>query len=242
MARKGIYVGTSGWTYDDWSGVFYPEEVKGPERLSWYARVFNTVEINATFYRNPTQAMIDAWNRRLPAGFHLTVKGTRVVTHHSKLADCAGPLEAFLERVGPLRRLRVILWQLPPSLRKDVGRLEAFLELLPGRWRYAVEFRHASWWDAEVAEVLSRYGVAFVAVSHPELPEAIYPTADFLYLRFHGLGRQLYRYNYSSEELSGWVEKVRFYLRGRTLYAYFNNDFEAHAPNNAVEFRRMLAG
>ncbi len=241
MARQRIFVGTSGWTYDDWSGVFYPEGVKGPERLAWYAKVFNTVEINATFYRHPTQAMIDAWNRRLPAGFHLAVKGTRVVTHHSKLADCQGALAAFLERVADLRRLRVILWQLPPSLHKDLDRLEPFLQLLPDTWRHAVEFRHASWWDAEVAELLGRYRAAFVAVSHPQLPDTVYPTTDFLYLRFHGLGRQLYRYDYSQAELAAWADKLRPYCKGRTLYAYFNNDFQAHAPQNAEVFRQLLA-
>lgn len=240
MTKERVFVGTSGWTYDDWSGVFYPEGVKGPERLAWYARVFNTVEINATFYRNPTQAMIDAWNRRLPAGFHLTVKGSRVVTHHSKLVDCRDALAGFLQRVGALRRLRVILWQLPPSLHKDLERLEGFLQLLPGTWRHAVEFRHASWWDAEVAALLARYRAAFVALSHPQLPDTVYPTADFLYLRFHGLGRQLYRYDYSEGELAGWAEKVRPHRKGRTLYAYFNNDFEAHAPRNAQLFRRLL--
>lgn len=241
MAKTLVFVGTSGWTYDDWSGVFYPEGVKGAERLAFYAQVFNTVEINATFYRHPTQTMIDAWNRRLPAGFQLAVKGTRVVTHHSKLVDCQAALAGFLERVASLRRLRVILWQLPPSLHKDLGRLEAFLQLLPDTWRHAVEFRHASWWDAEVAELLARYRAAFVAVSHPQLPDTVYPTADFLYLRFHGLGRQLYRYDYSEAELAAWAEKVRPYRKGRTLHAYFNNDFEAHAPQNAQVFRRLLA-
>lgn len=240
MLKPRIFVGTSGWTYEDWAGVFYPAEVKGPERLAWYARVFNTVEINATFYRYPTQTMINAWNRRLPAGFHLAVKGTRVVTHHRKLADCAGPLEEFLQRVTELRRLRVILWQLPPSLPKDIERLEGFLQLLPNTWRHAVEFRHPSWWDEEVAQLLARYRAALVAVSHPQLPDTVCPTADFLYLRFHGLGRQLYRYDYSRNELADWAEKVRPHLKGRRLYAYFNNDFDAHAPQNAKLFRELL--
>jgi uncharacterized protein YecE (DUF72 family) len=177
--------------------------------------------------------------------------------------------------VWPLRTLRVILWQLPPSLRKDVPRLEDFLTLLdslggsrpedleaspatgarrrveraPHRGlvgkgrpplRHAVEFRHEGWWDDEVAACLSRHGACFVAVSHPRLPDRILPTGDFLYLRFHGLGRRLYDYDYRDEELRGWADRVREHLRGRVLYAFFNNDWHANAPRNAAAFRRMI--
>ncbi len=240
MSGKKIFVGTSGWTYDDWSGPFYPKGVAGSERLSFYATRFSTVEVNATFYRLPTQAMIDAWNRRLPAGFHLVVKGSRVITHLKKLADCSEPLGMFLDRVAQLRALRVILWQLPPSLHKDPDRLERFLAALPTDWRHAVEFRHVSWWDEQVQALLRAYGAAMVAVSHPRLPSDVIPTADFLYLRFHGLGRQLYRYDYTDQQLREWVTRVRPHLRGRTLYAFFNNDYHAHAPRNAARFEELL--
>jgi len=238
--KKRIYVGTSGWTYDDWTGPFYPEDVKGAERLAFYAEKFDTVEVNATFYRMPTQNMINAWNRRLGSGFHLVVKGSRVVTHLKKLHDCQEPLQGFLDRVRQLVRLRVILWQLPPSLHKDVERLDRFLSALPGEVRHAVEFRHASWWDEEVTDVLKRHAAAFVAISHPKLPDAIHPTADFLYVRFHGIGKQLYRYDYSREELDGWASRLRPHLRGRTLYAFFNNDYAANAPRNAATFRDLF--
>ncbi|HEY4761807.1 MAG TPA: DUF72 domain-containing protein [Thermoguttaceae bacterium] len=240
MQRANIFVGTSGWTYDDWAGVFYPEEVRGSERLAFYVTKFDTVEINATFYRLPTQNMLDAWNRRLPANFHLVVKGSRVVTHLKKLSDCKESLAIFLGRIKQLKTLRAILWQLPPSLHKDLKRLDEFLSMLPRDVRHAVEFRHASWWDEEVVAMLKRHEAAFVAVSHPRLPDAIYPTTDFLYLRFHGLGRQLYRYNYSDDELKGWAVQLKPHLEGRTLYAFFNNDFEANAPHNAGTFREFL--
>lgn len=240
MTRKRIYVGTSGWTYDDWSERFYPKEVKGPERLSFYAAHFNTVEINATFYRLPTQTMIAAWNRRLGEDFHLVVKGSRVVTHFKKLDDCLDPLQTFLDRALQLERLKVILWQLPPSLHKDIERLERFLSLLPQSVRHAVELRHKSWWDDDTAEALSRYRAAFVAVSHPTLPDTIFPTTDFLYVRFHGQDRALYRYDYSDKELSYWVELLRPHLARRALYAFFNNDFNANAVRNAMSFRKML--
>ncbi len=241
MADSPLFIGTSGWTYDDWVGPFYPATVKGPERLSFYAQQFNSVEINATFYRFPTQAMLDAWNRRLPAAFHLVVKGSRGITHLKKIDHCWDQLATFCRHVGQLRTLRVILWQLPPSLQKDITRLSQFLAALPDNVRHAVEFRHASWWDDEVADLLTRHKAAFVAVSHPTLPETIYPTTDFLYLRFHGLARQLYHYDYSDQELERWATRVESHLPGRTLYAFFNNDYHANAPRNAVTFQRLLA-
>jgi len=240
VGKRVIYVGTSGWTYDDWAGAFYPEDVKGPDRLVYYAGQFDTVELNASFYRTPTQTMIDAWNRRLPEGFALVVKGPRTVTHRKKLRDCHEPLERFFERVLQLRRLGVILWQLPPSLHKDVERLDTFLAGLPGRVRHAVEFRHESWWDDEVAAALREHAAAFVAISHPKLPEHVVPTTDFLYLRFHGRGSALYRYDYSRDELREWADRLRPLLKGRALYAFFNNDYQAHAPHNAAAFRELF--
>jgi uncharacterized protein YecE (DUF72 family) len=210
------------------------------------------VEVNASFYRFPTQAMVEAWNRRLPKGFHLVVKGHREITHRRRLADCEEPLGAFLERVLPLRALRVVLWQLPPSLRCDPPRLDAFLTVLgtlgrrrersPGRLRHAVEFRHESWWEGEqVREVLSRHRAAMVAVSHPRLPAAVLPTGNWFYLRFHGLGRRLYDYDYSDDELREWVARLEPHRRGRTVYAFFNNDWHANAPRNAARFRELLS-
>jgi len=240
MDEKNIYIGTSGWTYQDWAGRFYPEKIKGSDRLSYYAQYFNTVEVNATFYRLPTGAMLTAWNKRLGPDFHLVVKGSRTITHLKKVRDHQQPLTAFLDRVLKLDRLKVILWQLPPSLHKDLARLENFLTGLPGSVRHAVEFRHKSWWDEEAAEVLARHSAAFVAVSHPRLPETIFPTTDVVYLRFHGSGRDLYKHDYSREELKAWAERVRPHLPGRTLYAFFNNDYQAYAPRNAELFRKLL--
>ena len=246
--NRRLHVGTSGWSYDDWAGVFYPEGVKGSGRLPYYATIFDTVEINATFYRLPSQTMIDAWNRNLPDGFHLVVKGSRTITHLKKLQDCDEPLGAFWDRVRRLRALRVVLWQLPPSLAKDLDRLDAFLARLSGlsspsgetAVRHAVEFRHASWWDDEVTALVERHAAALVAVSHPGLPGSVHPTADFLYVRFHGLGKQLYRYDYSHRDVSDWAARLAPHLGGRELYAFFNNDYAARAPRNAVLFRELL--
>lgn len=246
-----IHVGTSGWTYDDWTGPFYPEDVKGPGRLTFYARRFDTVEVNASFYRFPTGPMVRAWNLRLPRGFHLVLKGHRRITHHHKLLDCREVLAAFVERVLALQRLRVLLWQLPPSLQRDTGRLDEYLtglrDTLRGagaarrRVRHAVEFRHESWWDGETVRVLRRHRAAFVSVSHPRLPGDVVASTDFLYVRFHGQGKHLYDYDYSGAELAAWHRKLAPHLRGRSLYAFFNNDWHANAPRNAARLRELLS-
>lgn len=240
MDERRIHVGTSGWTYDDWAGRFYPKGVSGTKRLLYYAGQFDTVEVNATFYRLPGPALIASWNR-LQAPFRLVVKGSRLITHLRRLRDCAEPLATFLARVGALERLHVILWQLPPGLERDLPLLEAFLEQLGGPARHAVEFRHASWWDDATAEVLSRHRAAFVAVSHRDLPPDVLPTTDFLYLRFHGVGSRLYDYLYSEDELREWAQRVAPHCAGRELYAFFNNDYRAQAPQNARTFRSLLA-
>jgi uncharacterized protein YecE (DUF72 family) len=242
MGKPTIHIGSSGWTYDDWSGTFYPKDVKGVQRLSFYAERFSAVEINATFYRIPTQPMIDAWNRRLPKTYQLAVKGPRTITHLKKLRNCQEPLSLFCERVLQLRALRVMLWQLPPSLHVDVERLDQFLAQLPRRVRHAVEFRHESWWgDRDTAATLSRHRTAQAAVSHPQLPRTVRPTTDFLYVRFHGVGQELYRYDYSRRELAAWARRLRPHLPGRTLYAFFNNTYDANAPRNAAALRELLS-
>ncbi len=237
---SNIFVGTSGWTYDDWDGAFYPKGVSGAERLSYYAERFDTVEVNATFYRFPAPNMIKSWNTRLGENFHLLLKGHRRITHYRKLKDVEDTLGGFLDRAGQLERLVALLWQLPPSLHRDLDRLEAFVKLLPAEVRHAVEFRHPSWWDDGAFEVLERHDIASVAISHPSLPADLRPTTDLIYLRFHGLGEELYRYHYSDEELAEWVDTLLPHLEGRRLYAFFNNDYDAKAVGNAQTFRRML--
>jgi len=240
-SKPEIHVGTSGWTYDDWQTAFYPKKVKGSDRLVYYAEHFDTVEVNASYYRTPTQTMIDAWNRRLRKNFHLVLKGNRMVTHRKKLKGHEKALDFFLKRSLQLDQLKIILWQLPPSLHKDVERLDDFLTGLPKDVRHAVEFRDPSWWDEEVKECLEQHKTAFVTISHPNLPDVIWPTTDFIYLRFHGRGQNLYQWDYSKKELEKWAERLRSYLDGRRLYAFFNNDYHAHAPKNAKTFRALLA-
>jgi len=237
------HVGTSGWTYASWTGPFYPPSVKGTAKLDFYAERFHTVEVNATFYRLPSKAMAQSWNRRLPEDFHLVLKGSRVVTHMKKLLAPGRALEVFLESALTMTHLRVILWQLPPQMilnDERLARLDTFLGELPRTVRHAVEFREESWWHDEVAAVLRRHGAAFCGISHPTLPERFWPTADFLYLRFHGKGPRLYDYAYSRKELADWA--ARSLASGvPEAYAFFNNDIHARAPHDAAVLQELLA-
>ena len=235
-----IHVGTSGWAYDDWAGVFYPPGLRASDRLEYYASRFDALEVNVSFYRLPTPAMIDAWNRQLPENFQLIVKGPRTITHLKKLADYRELLKAFWARVRPLRALRMVLWQLPPTLGKDVERLDGFLADLPAEVRHAVEFRHESWWDGEVVDVLARHDAAMVTVSHPTMPDAVVPTCNVLFVRFHGITTPLYRYDYTDVELAAWKERLQPHFAGRRLFAMFNNGYGGNAVRNAIRFREML--
>jgi uncharacterized protein YecE (DUF72 family) len=240
MPGSEIHVGTSGWIYSDWVGTFYPRGLKPADRLAHYAAQFDALEVNVSFYRLPNESMIAAWNSQLPDGFHLVVKGPRRITHLKRLRDCEEELKVFLDRVLALRTLRVILWQLPPSMKKDIACLQRFLAMLPACVGHAMEFRDGSWWDGEIQQVLRNFGAAFVAASMLDLPADILPTGDLIYVRFHGLGSQRYKYDYTEHELARWTADLRPYVGERTLYAFFNNGYDANAPRNALTFRDLL--
>ncbi len=236
-----MHVGTSGFSYDGWKGIFYPDSIKSEEMFPFYAREFSTVEINSTFYHLPKETTIDRWRELSPPGFTFAVKGSRYITHRLKLADAGEPLELFYSRVGGLgNKLGVILFQMPPSLRRDDERLRKFLGMLDAKRRHAIEFRHGSWFDDGVYELLGRFGAAFCCQSHPRLPETVVRTAGFVYVRFHGVPR-LYASDYSKRELSRWARAIREAAGEKApIYCYFNNDAEGHAVANARTLRELL--
>lgn len=239
-----VRVGTSGWQYRDWAGAFYPEGLPQKRWFEHYATVFSTVEINASFYRLPRETTVESWRERAPDGFCFAVKGSRYLTHNKKLNDPEAPIATITGRIGPLGpTLGSWLWQLPPNLHKDLPRLERFLGALPGA-NHAVEFRHTSWYDDEVEDVLRRHGVAWVWLSDRQMPHRTPITAPFVYLRFHGLSAdedQRYRWDYSEAELEPWADRLRAAAAdGRDGWAYFNNDFAAIAPRNALTLIAML--
>ena len=235
-----LYIGTSGWVYKGWAGAFYPEGMRPAEQLPFYARHFPTVEINATFYRLPTENMVRGWHDKAPGGFIYAVKGSRFITQMKKLKVERDSIQVFFDRIEPLaEHLGPILWQLPPVLHKDVPRLDGFLKQLPREFRYAVEFRHPSWMDEAVFDTLREHDCAHVSVSSLRMPMDLTTTTDFVYIRFHGLEHGA-AHDYTRSELEPWAEHCRAALdQGRSVYAYFNNDWNCRAPENARTMREM---
>lgn len=236
-----FYIGTSGWSYDDWIGEFYPEETEKTDMLNYYVEKFNSVEINATFYRLPFENMIKGWRNKAPERFQYAVKAPRQVTHYNKLEADPEYLNDFFKRIEGLDEfLGPILWQLPPSLEKDMERLKRFLEIIDTDKHHTIEFRNDSWLDEEVYQVLEDHDVVPVSISSDSMPAEFPNTGNFVYYRFHGLSDNN-AYNYSKKELDNWADKCAEALdAGKQAYVYFNNTAAGDAPINAKLFREMV--
>lgn len=238
-----LRVGTSGWSYGHWDGVLYPPGTPARERLHHYAEHFDTVELNASFYRWPGEAAFASWHRRLPEGFALSVKAPRGLTHGRRLQ---AP-EAWVERITACwhelgDRRAVLLVQLPPDLPRDDARLRHFLALVPPWVRVAVELRHPSWYDEAVFALLEEHGAAYCVMSGAHLPCVLRATAGFVHVRLHGPDHDhLYAGSYSDADLAWWAERVREWeATGRDVFVYFNNDGHGHAVRNAWTLRHLL--
>jgi uncharacterized protein YecE (DUF72 family) len=239
---RRLWIGTSGWSYKSWAGgSFYPKGLPSGRQLDLYATQFPTVELNTTFYRLPSENVVQGWYHRAPKGFVYAAKGSRFITQMKKLNVTQESIAIYFERVSILKEhLGPILWQLPPKFGKNSERLDRFLSALPSAYRYAVEFRHPSWLDEEVFDILRRHNVAHVPVSSMAMPINLTLTADFTYVRFHGLEGGA-AHDYSRDELKPWVAFCRGALKGgRTVFVYFNNDINVRAPKNAREFADMV--
>jgi uncharacterized protein YecE (DUF72 family) len=214
--------------------------VKVADHFLFYATQFPTVEINLTFYRLPTEAMVKGWRKKAPPEFIYAIKGSRFITHMKKLVNLDGAVEKFFDRIKPMREvIGPILWQLPPFLKKDVPRLDDFLALLPRTYPYAVEFRHPSWMEDEVLETLKKHKVALVSLSSLAMPIRFELTTNWTYIRFHGLEGGA-AHNYTKKELEPWASHIREQSANRRLvYAYFNNDANVRAPANAHMLMEM---
>jgi uncharacterized protein YecE (DUF72 family) len=238
MAR--YFIGTSGWHYDDWRGIFYPEKLAKREWLTFYAGRFPTVELNASFYRLPKESAFQKWDADTPENFSFAVKASRFITHIKRLKDCDEPLENFMSRASLLRdKLGPVLYQLPPGFHRDDARLEEFLEKLPGG-RHVIEFRHDSWLADGVFGILRRHRTGYCVFDMPKLQSPLLATADFAYIRFHGTGER-YSGSYPDDVLADWAGKIKELAGGLdTVYVYFNNDVSGHAVKNAATLRKYL--
>ena len=241
-----VRVGCSGWNYAHWrNGVFYPPRLASRAWLDHYARHFDTVEVNMTFYRLPKVEAVARWVEESPTGFLFAIKVSRYLTHVKRLRETGPGLETFLARLAPLLaspKLGPFLWQLPPNFRRDDERLAAALANLPPG-RHCFEFRHESWFRDEVYELLRDHGVALVIGDRPEVNafQARELTAGWTFVRFHAGTRGL-RGNYSEGELREWAERIGAWRRGGVdVYAYFNNDWEGFAIRNGLRLQQLLA-
>jgi uncharacterized protein YecE (DUF72 family) len=240
----GVHIGTSGWSYAHWDGVLYPPRTPVGDRLAHYVRRFHTVELNASFYRWPRSTTFAGWRERLPAGFRLSVKAPRGLTHARKLQ---AP-EEWVERIATAwqelgDKRAVLLVQLAPGHARDDARLAHFLGALPPSIRTAVEFRHPSWHDDAVYDLLERHGAAYCVMSGARLPCVLRATAPFVYVRLHGPDPDhLYAGSYPRDSLQWWADRIREWEgQGRDVYAYFNNDGEGNAVRDAETLRALLA-
>jgi uncharacterized protein YecE (DUF72 family) len=233
--RLQYYIGTSGWHYDHWRGRFYPEGLPKAKWLEFYSRRFKTVELNNSFYRLPTEAAFASWYNSTPADFTFAVKVSRFITHVKRLKDVEEPVANFMQRAKILKeKLGPLLYQLPPSMHRDDKRLESFLSILPPGLKHVLEFRHQSWLDEGVFQILRRHNVGLCVFDMPGLSCPLAATADFAYLRFHG-STGLYYSSYSDEELVGWAKGLAGLApEVKAAYIYFNNDAEGYAVNNAL--------
>jgi uncharacterized protein YecE (DUF72 family) len=238
-----IWIGCSGWNYQHWrNGVFYPPRLPPRRWLEFYAQHFDTVEVNATFYRLPREPAVANWVRESPPGFLFAVKMSRYVTHIKRLRDLPPSLELFYSRIQPLVRspkFGPVLWQLPANFHRDDERLATALEALP-TGRHCFEFRHESWFADEVYELLCRHDVALVIGDTPERRfQTQELTADWTFVRFHH-GTRGRRSNYSQRELEEWARRIETWARRVDVYAYFNNDRNGYAVRNGLWLKKRL--
>lgn len=235
-----VLIGTSGWQYDDWQGVLYPDGVAKKDWLAHYSDRFPVVEVNNTFYNLPSEDTFVKWRKGSAEGFRFVVKASRFITHIRRLRDCREPVQLLWSRAERLgRKLGPVLFQLPPNLRADPERLGGFLEVLPKHMSAAFEFRHPSWATDETHELLDRAGCALVLADRPgaRVPDAV--TAGWSYLRFHK-GRED-AYGYTRRKLRRWADRIAD-LDARTVYVFFNNDPTGAAVRDARTLTELLVG
>lgn len=243
--RKGFNVGTSGWSYGHWSGIFYPKNIKPSQYLEHYITVFNCVELNSSFYHLPRESTIRGWMDRTPGSFRFCSKLSRFITHQKRLADSQEALSKYFDLFQEMKtRMGPVLIQLPPGLTYDRSLVVGFFDLLSEQYpeyQFAIEVRHKSWIQDEFFQLLSNNGISFViADSGNRFPYHEVVTADFIYLRFHG-PEKLYASDYDESELFKYAEKIINWLNEELeVWVFFNNDFGGFAVKNAMSLYEML--
>ncbi len=240
--QKTFFIGTSGWNYPHWAGVFYPEGTAKSRWFDFYATRFSAVEVNATFYRRFQDSTYQKWRERAPQGFRYVLKAPRLITHRKYLESVEPDIQEFCRSASLLGdRLGLILLQLAPSTPYQPERLRKALRAFEDPRRVAVEFRHRRWLTEETRAILHSAGSAFCAADSPRMKLLDWVTSESAYIRLHGR-THWYSHNYSKKELEEIALLARQMLSegAQTVYIFFNNDFEGHAPKNARSLRKML--
>ena len=226
-----IWIGTSGYNYPEWKGTFYPETLPASKMLPYYAERFSTVEINYTFYRAPTEKILDGWNRATPERFKLTLKAPRRITHDARLRDSADPVRRFIDTASVLGpKLGVLLFQLPPYLKKDIALFDTFLDAFPPDTRAAFEFRHASWLDGEIYARLRARNLALCVADSEKLSTPVEITADYGYFRLRDEG-------YIPDDIERWAHTIQEHTTAcKEVFVYFKHEESGKGP----EFAHLL--
>jgi uncharacterized protein YecE (DUF72 family) len=237
--KSQIRIGTSGWNYPHWKEIFYPTDCPKSKWLEYYTRHFDTVELNATFYRQPKVKTFENWYLRAPENFLWAVKANRYITHIRRLKEPQESLGRFYEGISVLKeKLGPILFQLPPSLSYDEDVFQQFCKYLDPAHRYTLEVRNPAWIDDRLFAILEEHNMAFcIADTADRFPYQEAVTTDFVYIRLHG-SQKLYASEYSEEELKNWAKKIKKW--GKETYVYFDNDFSGYAVKNAKRLRELL--
>jgi uncharacterized protein YecE (DUF72 family) len=238
-----LRIGTSGWSYADWRERFYPAELQRKDWLRWYGSQFPTTEINGSFYRTPSLEAVRGWHQQTPADFRFAWKASKFITHWKRLGPSTqNSLELLETRLAALRKkCGPVLFQLPARFTVDRGRLAEFLAMLPRKRRYAFEFRHASWYEDPIYDLLARHNVALCISDHHDAPTPWLTTARHVYVRGHGpAGR--YKGSYSIAKLKHWALHIaRWQRERRDVYIYFDNDQKSAAPKDARRLQALLS-
>ncbi len=236
-----LLVGTSGWSYADWRGRFYPDRTPRKQWLPWYAAQFLTTEVNGSFYRTPSIEAVESWREQTPARFRFAWKASKFITHWKRLgassANSLDLMETRLAALGP--KCGPVLFQLPARFHADCARLGDFLAMLSPHHRYAFEFRDASWYHDAVYNLLEKHRVALCISDHHEAPAPWVTTARHVYVRGHGpTGR--YKGSYPKQMLALWAEEIKSWLgSNKSVYVYFDNDQKSAAPRDAARLLEL---
>jgi len=243
-----LYIGTSGWVYSHWEGIFYPEDLPPKDKLRYFSQYFKTTEINYSFYHLPRSSTYQNWYKQTPEDFLFAIKASRFITHIKRLKEVKKAWKTFIENALCLEnKLGPFLFQFPPNFKatpENLKRIAEFLKFTCLKWkskhlRLAFEFRHKSWCNKKVYNLLKKYKAAWVIADSPSYPKAEIVTGDFVYIRMHG-GKVLYTSNYSKKELKDWAKKIKKYLKQKlNVYVYFNNDSMGYAIENAKELLNL---